>query len=485
MTQHFDLLVRGGTLFDGTGAPGRLADVGVIGDRIAAVGDLAGATADRVVDASGKAVAPGFIDVHTHDDRALLSNPDMAMKTSQGVTTVVVGNCGVSLSPLAIDHRPPPPLDLLGEQDWYRFPRMADYMAAVDAAPAAVNAACLVGHGTLRVGAMDDLLRPATPAEIDRMKERLAEGLAAGAIGMSTGLFYRPANAAPTEEVIALAELLEPVGAIYTSHMRDEGEQVMESLHETFRIGREAGVRAIVSHHKVIGTPNFGRSEETLALIERTRVGQDIGLDCYPYVAASTVLDSSRLERCSRVMVTWSTRHPEVSGRDLADIAAEWGVSQLEAVDRLNPAGAIYFMMDEADVRRILSYPHTIVASDGLPHDSHPHPRLWGTFPRVLGHYSRDVGLFPLEEAVRRMTGLPAERFRLTGRGQIAIGAHADITVFDPATVIDSASFEHPATPARGIEHVFVNGRAVWTEGASTGNRPGRLLRRQDLQAAA
>ncbi|BBK34193.1 N-acyl-D-amino-acid deacylase [Stella humosa] len=484
MTQHFDLLVRGGTVFDGTGAPGRLADVGVLGDRIAAIGDLAGATADTVVEAAGRAVAPGFIDVHTHDDRALLSNPDMAMKTSQGVTTVVVGNCGVSLSPLAIDRRPPPPLDLLGAEEWYRYPRMADYMAAVDAAPAAVNAACLVGHATLRVGAMDDLLRPATPAEINNMKERLAEGLAAGAIGMSTGLFYRPANAAPTEEIIALAELLEPAGAIYTTHMRDEGEGVMDSLHESFRIGREAGVRAIISHHKVIGTPNFGRSEETLALIEHTRTRQDIGLDCYPYVAASTVLDSSRLERCSRVMVTWSVKHPEVSGRDLSDIAAEWGISQLEAVDRLNPAGAIYFMMDEADVRRILSYPHTIVASDGLPHDSHPHPRLWGTFPRVLGHYSRDVGLFPLEEAVRRMTGLPAERFGLTGRGRLAVGAHADITVFDPATVIDSASFEKPATPAAGIDRVIVNGRAVWADGAPTGAHPGRLLRRQDLQAA-
>lgn len=484
MTQHFDLIVRGGTLYDGTGAAGRPADVGVIGDRIAAVGDLSGASADAVHDASGKAVAPGFIDVHTHDDRALLSNPDMAMKTSQGVTTVVVGNCGVSLSPLAIDRRPPPPLDLLGDQEWYRFPRMADYMAAVDAAPAAVNAACLVGHGTLRVGSMDDLMRPATESEIAAMKERLAEGLEAGAIGMSTGLFYRPANAAPTEEVIALAELLEPAGALYATHMRDEGEGVMDSLHETFRIGREAGVRAIVSHHKVVGKPNFGRSEETLALIDRTQGEQDIGLDCYPYVAASTVLDSSRLERSSRVMVTWSTKHPEVSGRDLADIAAEWGISQIEAVDRLNPAGAIYFMMDEADVRRILSYPHTIVASDGLPHDSHPHPRLWGTFPRVLGHYARDVGLFPLEEAVRRMTSLPAERFRLSGRGRIAVGAHADITVFDPATVIDSATFEKPATPAEGIDCVFVNGRAVWAGGASTGARPGRLLRRQELQRA-
>jgi N-acyl-D-amino-acid deacylase len=485
MTQHFDLLVRGGTVFDGTGAPGRRADVGVRGDRIAAIGDLSAATADTLVDAAGRAVAPGFIDVHTHDDRALLSNPDMAMKTSQGVTTVVVGNCGVSLSPLSIDHRPPPPLDLLGEEDWYRFPRMADYMAAVDAAPAAVNAACLVGHATLRVGAMDDVLRPATGPEIENMKERLAEGLAAGAIGLSTGLFYRPANAAPTEEVIALAELLEPAGALYTTHMRDEGEGVMDSLHETFRIGREAGVRAIISHHKVIGKPNFGRSTETLDLIERTRTNQDIGLDCYPYVAASTVLDSSRLERSSRIMVTWSTKHPEMSGRDLADIAADWGITQLEAVDRLNPAGAIYFMMDEADVRRILSYPHTIVASDGLPHDAHPHPRLWGTFPRVLGHYSRDVGLFPLEEAVRRMTTLPAERFGLTGRGRLAVGDHADITIFDPETIIDSATFAAPATPARGIERVIVNGKAVWADGGSTGARPGRLLRRQDLQAAA
>ncbi|MCC7271972.1 MAG: D-aminoacylase [Alphaproteobacteria bacterium] len=485
MNQPYDLLVRGGTVHDGTGAAPRRADVAVTGDRIAAVGDLATATARSVVDATGKAVAPGFIDVHTHDDRALLSNPDMAMKTSQGVTTVVVGNCGVSLSPLSIDRRPPPPLDLLGDREWYRFPRMADYMAAVDAAPAAVNAACLVGHSTLRVGVMDDLMRGATASEIGRMRERLAEGLEAGAIGLSTGLFYRPANAAPTEEVIALAGLLAPAGALYTTHMRDEADDVMKSLEETFRIGREAGVRAIVSHHKVTGTANFGRSRETLALIERTRAGQDIGLDCYPYIAASTVLDGNRLDRCSRIMVTWSTKHPEVSGRDLADIAAEWGISQLDAVDRLNPAGAIYFMMDEPDVRRILGYPHTIVASDGLPHDAHPHPRLWGTFPRVLGHYARDVGLFPMEEAVRRMTSLPAERFRLAGRGTLAPGFHADITIFDPATVIDSATFAAPATPARGIERVYVNGRAVWQDGAVTGAHPGRLLRRQALQAAA
>ncbi|MGE0725012.1 MAG: amidohydrolase family protein [Alphaproteobacteria bacterium] len=479
-----DILFRGGTVIDGTGTPGVAADVAVAGERIVAVGNLRAARARETIDARGRVVAPGFIDVHTHDDRALLSNPDMAMKTSQGVTTVVVGNCGVSLSPLTIDRRPPPPLDLLGDRDWYRFPRMADYMAAVDAAPPAVNAACLVGHSTLRVGAMDDLGRPASPAEIDRMRDGLAEALEAGAIGLSTGLFYRPANAAPTEEVIALAALLKPAGAIYTTHMRDEADDVMASLEETFRVGREAGVRAIVSHHKVTGKANFGRSAETLALIERTRAGQDIGLDCYPYIAASTVLDGNRLDRSSRIMVTWSTPHPEVSGRDLADIAAEWGISQLDAVERLNPAGAIYFMMDEADVRRILAYPHTIVASDGLPHDAHPHPRLWGTFPRVLGHYVREVGLFPIEEAVRRMTGLPAERFGLTGRGAIRAGAFADLTLFDPAAIDDTATFADPATPARGIDRVYVNGRAVWRDGAPTGRRPGRLLRRADLRPA-
>jgi N-acyl-D-amino-acid deacylase len=480
----FDTIIHGGTVIDGTGAPRRPADIAIAGDRIVAIaepGTLTGA-ASRV-DATGKIVAPGFIDVHTHDDHALLSKPDMSYKASQGVATVVAGNCGISLAPLVFEgDRPPPPLDLLG--DGYRFPRMADLFDALDETPPALNAALLCGHSTLRVGAMDTLDRPATDAEIDAMRDRLSEALDAGAVGLSTGLYYEPARAAPTSEIIRLAELLGPVGGLYTTHLRDEGAHLQDSMEEAFEIGRAAGVKVVLSHHKSSGADNFGKTRESLALVERTRQRQPVTLDVYPYDASSTVLTVDRLGASKRVIVTWSVPHPEVSGRYLDDIAREMGCSEEEAAAKLLPAGAIYFMMDEEDVQRVLKYPHAIVASDGLPHDVFPHPRLWGTFPRVLGHYSRDLGLMTLEDAVHRMSGLPAGEFGLTGRGVLAAGNYADITIFDAATVIDRADFQHPTEPAAGIDTVFVNGKPVWRNGASTGERPGKALRRQALQAA-
>jgi len=244
-------------------------------------------------------------------------------------------------------------------------------------------------------------------------------------------------------------------------------------------------VPVVISHHKTIGRDNFGRTSETLPVIAAAIARQEVGLDAYPYIASSTVLSAAQAERALKVLVTWSKSAPEQAGRELSAIAVDWGVSEKEAVDRLQPAGGVYWTMDEADVQRVLRFEHTMIGSDGLPHDSHPHPRLWGAFPRVLGHYCRDLGLFGLEEAVRRMTGLSAARFGLTGRGTLAAGAYADVTVFDPATISDRATFEAPMTPAAGIEHVFVNGRPVWTDGKPTGERPGRALRRQQLQAEA
>ena len=480
----YELIIENGTLIDGSGAPRRAADIGISGDRIAAAGDLKQATAKTRLDAAGRIVAPGFIDVHTHDDHALLAKPDMAYKASQGVATVVAGNCGISLAPLRFTgNRPPPPMDLLG--DGYRFPKMADFFAALDETPPALNAALLCGHTTLRVGAMDDLQRGATDAQIDVMRENLAEALEAGAIGMSTGLYYPPANPAPTDEVIRLAELLGPEGALYTTHLRDEGAHLQESMEEAFEIGRASGAKVVLSHHKSAGASNFGGTVESLALLDKVRQEQDVTLDVYPYDAASTVLSVDRVKDSRRVIVTWSEARPGVAGRDLADIAAEMGCSLEEAAEALLPAGAIYFLMDEADVQRVLQYPHAMVASDGLPHDIFPHPRLWGTFPRVLGHYSRDLGLLTLEDAVYRMSGLPAAEFGLTGRGVIAEGNFADIVIFDPETVIDRADFATPTEPAAGIETVLVNGRAVWQDGAATGERPGKALRRQALQEAA
>jgi len=480
-----DYILRGGEVIDGSGRARFRADVAIAGDRIAEVGAVDKTTGAREIDVSGKIVAPGFIDVHTHDDRALFATPEMAAKASQGVTTVVTGNCGISLAPLTIDHAPPPPLDLIGDAADYRYGRFADYFMALDRTPAAVNAACLAGHSTLRVGSMSALDRPADTAEIGHMRELLQEALDAGAVGMSSGLAYAPAEHAPPSEIEALAALLPPAGALYTTHMRNEGEHVLDSLEESFAVGRAAGAPVVISHHKTIGRANFGRTVQTLPVIAAAIERQEVGLDAYPYIASSTVLSAGQAERASRVLVTWSKSAPEQAGRELPAIAAAWGVSVKEAVDRLQPAGAIYWTMDEADVQRVLSFPHTMIGSDGLPHDVHPHPRLWGTFPRVLGHYCRELGLFILEEAVRRMTGLPAARFGLSRRGVIAGGAYADITVFDPATVIDRATFAQPTTPAAGIEHVFVNGRPVWTDGKPGGERPGRALRRQHMQTEA
>src|SRR6266516_1215150 len=259
MASH-DLVLRGGRVIDGSGAAGLSADVAIDGERIAAVGRLPRGSGRRELDAEGFVVAPGFIDVHTHDDRALFVTSDMSAKVSQGVTTVVTGNCGISLAPLTLGRAPPPPLDLIGDERDYGFARFADYLDALDAHPPALNAACLVGHSSLRVGCMGGLDRPADEREIEAMRARLAEALDAGAVGLSTGLWYAPANAAPKSEIVALAELLRPAGAVYTTHMRDEAEHVLDSLEESFAVGREADVPVMISHQKVIGKTNFGRT---------------------------------------------------------------------------------------------------------------------------------------------------------------------------------------------------------------------------------
>ena len=488
MSERYDLLIRDAEVVDGTGAERYRADIGVRADRIAAIGHLRQARAPLEIDATGKAAAPGFIDAHTHDDRLLLSGPEMAAKVSQGVTTVVAGNCGVSLAPFPEGIRLPvtPPLDLLDESgSWFRFASFGAYVEELRAHPPATNAVLLVGHTTLRVVAMDDLERPATAAEISHMRGLADEALRAGAAGVSTGLYYEPAAAAPTEEVIEVCRPLRDSGGLYCTHMRNEADRVLDSLEESFRIGRELGVPVVISHHKVNGTDNHGRSRETLALISTRMREQSIALDCYPYCASSTVLSADRAQFASKTLVTWSKPHPQCAGRDLAQLATEWGVSQEQAVARLLPAGAIYFSMAEDDVQRILAFPPTMIGSDGLPHDAFPHPRLWATFPRVLGHYSRELNLFTLEQAVHKMTGLTAQTYGLDGRGVLKPGAFADITLFDAAIVDEAATFELPIAPARGVDTVIVNGTTVWRAGKPTDARPGRVLRRAPRDARA
>jgi len=472
------LLLRGGTVIDGTGAPRFRADVRIEGDRIVAVGADLAPDGAVVVDASGRIVAPGFIDVHTHDDQIVLAAPDMRPKISQGVTTVVVGNCGISLAPL-VHASVPPPLNLLGGSDKYVHPTMAAYVAAVDAARPAVNVAALVGHSTLRVATMDDPYRAATAAEQARMGELLQEGLAAGAAGLSSGVFYATGAAADIDELALLAGIAGAAGGVYTTHIRQEMDKVIDSLDEAFATARRGDVPLVVSHHKCAGPRNWGRTIETLAHIDAARRGQPIGLDCYPYIAGSTVLRSEMVDGIIDILITWSTPHPEMAARTLASVAHEWGCSQVEACERLQPGGACYFQMREDDVQRVLAHPATMIGSDGLPHDQHPHPRLWGTFPRVLGHYSRDLGLFPLEIAVHKMTGLSARRFQLADRGEIRAGAYADVVVFDAATIRDTATFEVPKAQAVGVDCVVVNGRVAFGGGAIEAVRNGRFLARE------
>jgi N-acyl-D-amino-acid deacylase len=477
-----DTVIRGGTVIDGTGAPGFSADVAIDGERIVAVGDLAATEGGREIDASGKTVSPGFIDVHTHDDYYLFTHPDMIPKASQGVTTVVVGNCGFSLSPWKRFDEGQFPFSLWLDRPELRFSTTAEYLDALDTNPCAVNSAALIGHSSLRYAAMNDLDRPANDAEISQMQSDLKESVEAGAVGMSSGLFYPPAQAASTEEVIAVCEAMAPLDGIYTAHIRNEDAHVIEAIEEAAEIGRRAAVQLLISHHKTAGLANHGRMRETLPLIERLRTGQRLNIDVYPYIAGSTMILPAMMKRASKVMITWSRDYPQHNGGDLDEIAAEMGKTREEAAEQLSPGGAIYFMLDEADVQKAMSHESAIIGSDGIPDDMHPHPRLWGTFPRVLGHYSRDLGLFPIEDAVRRMTGQAAAVFGFRDRGVIREGAFADITVFDANTIIDVASFDEPAQPAIGIDCVLVNGQPVWRDGGSTGERPGRPIRLSDTE---
>lgn len=474
-------LLKGGLVVDGSGAPAEVGDVLLVGERIVAVGQVTQQLIDehrpQVLDCSGKVVAPGFIDVHTHDDAAAIEKADMLPKLSQGVTTVIVGNCGISLAPVVSD-APAAPLSLLGSTQ-FRHGTMREYADAVNAARPGVNVAALLGHTALRMRHMPTLDRPANAAERAAMAADMQDAMDAGALGLSSGIFYEEAYAADVEELVAVASVAAKNGGVYATHIRDELAGILPALQEAALTARQSGLPLVISHHKCAGPANWGRTRETLPLIEQLAGGQELSMDVYPYTAGSTVLREDLVDGVIDILITGSKSHPEMGGRYLKDIAKEWGVSQQEAATRLKPGNACYFQMREDDVDRVITHPLSMIGSDGLPHDERPHPRLWGAFPRVLASYWRERGLLPLERAIHKMTGMSAKRFRIPERGFLRSGYLADVVVFDPKTVRDAATFEQPRQFSEGIERVWVNGVLSYTAtGRATGQRAGRFVRR-------
>jgi N-acyl-D-amino-acid deacylase len=477
-------VLKNGHVCDGTGDPVRPADVWLKGERVLDVvppgGSPSGETGrpDVEHDCGGLLVAPGFIDVHTHDDAIVLDQPDMLPKLSQGITTVIAGNCGISLAPL-VTTEPGAPLSLLGRRQ-FRFDSLRGYRQAVEETRPGVNVAALIGHTTLRVLAMRDLSAPASPAERDVMCGLLEQAMQDGALGLSSGVFYRQAYAADQNELVALVRVVARHGGLYTTHVRDELKGILDAVNEAAETARLAGAALVLSHHKCAGPANWGRTQETLPLIERLARTQPIGMDVYPYTAGSTVLREDLVDGVIDILVTGSEPHPEMAGRYLKDVAETWGVSQIEACRRLQPGGACYFQMSQEDVDRVVCHPLSMIGSDGLPHDKRPHPRLWGAFPRVLDQYWRVKGLLPIERAIHKMTGLSARRFGLDGRGRLAPGAFADVVVLDPARVRDQATYAEPVRFSEGIEQVWVNGQLSYAAGGQeVVARAGRFVARE------
>jgi N-acyl-D-amino-acid deacylase len=494
--ERFDLVIRDGTVYDGTGAPGARADVGVRDERIVAFGTIA-ARGTQEVDARGLAVAPGFIDVHSHDDYAVLLEPEMPFKVMQGVTSDVVGNCGSGVVPFETGlhrfRRLHPDAD---PTPWSGF---TGYLERVDAVRPSCNVAVLIGQGSLRRGAMDVEQRPANVAELDRMKAWVREGVGAGAVGLSTGLIYEPSRYARTDEIVALArELGGPAGGLYATHMRNEADGLLDAVREAIRIGEEAGVPVQISHHKASGRRNWGRVRDSLRLIEEARArGLDVTADQYPYTAGSTSLAAVLQNGAFRsdspgglgqleggdVLVASAPKHPEWESRTIGTLASEWDVAAEAAAQRIvdvegDACWVVVFTMDEHDVKTVMAHPTTMIGSDGVPSGGKPHPRLYGCFARVLGRYVREEKVLDLATAIHRMTGMPAAKFQLLDRGVIRPGAFADLVVFDPARIDDVATYGEPRRAPSGIHAVYVNGAAVARDGRHTGARPGRALRR-------
>jgi N-acyl-D-amino-acid deacylase len=486
-----DLAIVGGTVVDGSGRPAFRADVGVVGEHIVSVGRLDG-SAHRTIDASGLVIAPGFIDVHAHDDLAVVQSPRVEFKVMQGVTTDVVGNCGMGVAPVSPAYRRYYGTFLasaLGEGTDFSWSTTAEYYEAVESAGPSLNVACLVPHGLLRLAVMGLEPRPPSDSELAQMKDLLEEALAAGGIGLSSGLVYPPGVFATSAELIELCRVVASYGGLYASHIRDEGERLLEAVGEAIRIGEEAGVPVEISHHKASGQPNWGKVTKSLRMIEEARArGLDVTVDVYPYTAGSTVLGmvvaGAPRDEVSpdEVLIASAPAHPELDGKSLEELGRLKGMPPLEAARSLlqeDPSVvAIMFSMAEEDVRRVMRHPATMFGSDGLPSTGgKPHPRLYGTFARVLGTYVRQEKVLTLEEAIHKMTALPAAKHRLAGRGQVALGYYADLAIFDPASVADLATYQEPRRHPAGIHYVIVNGEVVVEGGRHTGKAAGSILR--------
>ncbi|HET7700111.1 MAG TPA: D-aminoacylase [Candidatus Limnocylindria bacterium] len=517
-----DLLIRGGMVVDGTGAPAVRADVAVTNGRITDVGEVAGRRAMRMIDARDRVVAPGFIDIHSHSDESVLVNNALESTLHQGVTLVVCGNCGGSSAPLhglAAEEadRELARMDLV--RTWSSF---YEYIAAVEERGSSINFSSFVGHGTLRMCVMGAESRPPTPHELDEMRRLLARALDEGAVGLASGLIYPPSAYGTTEELSSLCEVVRAKGGLYASHIRDEGTKLLEAVEENLEIGRRSRVRVQLSHHKASGQKNWGKVKESVARIAAAReAGLDVQADQYPYTASSTGLavtipnwvhegGSARLcERLrdpavrarirdeetetgrawERIVIARARHHPEYSGKSVADLARAAGRDPLEwtadtLVEHDGAVDIIHHSMSEDDVRFVMTQPWIAIGSDSRANAPYgplsfgkPHPRSYGTFPRVLGKYARDEGVLTLEDAVRKMTSLTARHLRLADRGVIRPGAWGDLVVFDPATVKDEATFDDPHRYPSGIEHVVVNGVIALDSGETTGERAGKFLR--------
>jgi N-acyl-D-amino-acid deacylase len=519
----------GGTLVDGTGAPGVLGNVVVDGDRIVAVGSDAEAQGERI-DVSGLVVAPGFIDMHSHSDLVCMSDPQLAPKLLQGITTELLGQDGLSEAPMDEHHielwrrhlsglNGDPPLGWA----WRSF---GEYLNGLGGA--ATNMAAMVGHGTVRLQVMGMDNREPSDGELDRMRDAVDRALSEGAIGFSTGLIYSPCVYGDTDELVSLGEVVARHGSFMVYHMCYEGGRVLEGMAEVFEIARRSGAACHISHFKARGRSAWGQSPRMIEAVDSARArGLDITADQYPYTAGSTMLgallppwahargieglnaylrDPLAKDRLRNEMLNgrddWESsaiavgfdnirisgveteRNRWVIGKTISEIAREWAIEPFEAVVRLlleenHAVSMILFAMDEEDVQRLMAQPWVMTCTDGLM-GGEPHPRTYGTFPRKLGRYVRELGLESLEEAVRKMTGLSAWRLGITDRGVLRPGTYADITVFDPATVIDRSTYDNPRVYPDGIVHVWVNGRQAVRDSRATGELAGRVLRRQE-----